>query len=74
MPGVGFELTISAFERAKAVHALDRAATVISLVGVQLIIYPRRLDSAVLSNVTRVTQCRGSGVAHLEPELLRPLK
>jgi hypothetical protein len=29
MPWVGFELTISAFERAKAVHALDRPATVI---------------------------------------------
>jgi hypothetical protein len=30
MPGVGFESTIPAFERAEAVHALDRAATVIS--------------------------------------------
>jgi hypothetical protein len=29
MPWVGFELTIPAFERAKTVHALDRAATVI---------------------------------------------
>jgi hypothetical protein len=29
MPQVGFELTISVFERAKTVHALDRAATVI---------------------------------------------
>jgi hypothetical protein len=29
MPGVGFEPTIPAFERAKIVHALDRAATVI---------------------------------------------
>jgi hypothetical protein len=29
MPQVGFELTIPAFERAKTVHALDRAATVI---------------------------------------------
>jgi hypothetical protein len=28
MPLVGFELTIAAFERAKTVHALDRAATV----------------------------------------------
>jgi hypothetical protein len=27
MPGVGFEPTIPAFERAKTVHALDRAAT-----------------------------------------------
>jgi FAD synthase len=29
MSRVGFEPTIPAFERAKAVHALDRAATVI---------------------------------------------
>jgi hypothetical protein len=29
MPWVGFKPTISAFERAKKVHALDRAATVI---------------------------------------------
>jgi hypothetical protein len=29
MPRVGFEPTIPEFERAKAVHALDRAATVI---------------------------------------------
>jgi hypothetical protein len=30
LPWVGFELTIPAFERAKAVHDLDRAATVVS--------------------------------------------
>jgi hypothetical protein len=29
MPLVGFEPTIKAFERAKTVHALDRAATTI---------------------------------------------
>jgi hypothetical protein len=29
MPRVGFEPMIPAFERAKTVHALDRAATVI---------------------------------------------
>jgi hypothetical protein len=29
MPGVGFEPTIPAFERAKTVHALDLVATVI---------------------------------------------
>jgi shikimate 5-dehydrogenase len=28
MPSVGFKVTIPAFERAKTVHALDRAATV----------------------------------------------
>jgi hypothetical protein len=31
MPRVGFESTIPAFKRAKTVHALDRAATVIAL-------------------------------------------
>jgi hypothetical protein len=30
MPRVGFEPTTRVFERAKTVHALDRAATVIS--------------------------------------------
>jgi hypothetical protein len=32
MPRVGFESTIPVFERAKTVHALDRAATVIGSV------------------------------------------
>jgi hypothetical protein len=31
MPRVGFEPTIPAFERAKTVHALDSAVTVIGL-------------------------------------------
>jgi hypothetical protein len=34
MPGVGFEPTIPVFERAKTVHALDRAAKVIRYFGV----------------------------------------
>jgi hypothetical protein len=33
MPWVGFEATITASERAKTVHALDREATVIGLAG-----------------------------------------
>jgi hypothetical protein len=33
MSRVGFEPTIPAFERAKTVHALDRAAAVIGLMG-----------------------------------------
>jgi hypothetical protein len=32
MPQVGFEPTIPVFERAKTVHALDRAAPVIGVV------------------------------------------
>jgi hypothetical protein len=36
MPRVGFKPTISVFERAKTVHALDSAATVI---GLQLLPY-----------------------------------
>jgi hypothetical protein len=31
MPSMGFEPTISVLERAKTVHALDRAATVIGI-------------------------------------------
>jgi hypothetical protein len=31
MPGVGLDPTIPAFKRAKTVHALDRAATVIRI-------------------------------------------
>jgi hypothetical protein len=31
MPGVGFQPTISPFEGAKTVYALDRAATVIGI-------------------------------------------
>jgi hypothetical protein len=34
MPQVGLETTISAFERAKTVHALDRAVTVIGLLSI----------------------------------------
>jgi hypothetical protein len=36
MPWAGFEPTIPAFERANSVQALDRAATAIGLVYVQL--------------------------------------
>jgi hypothetical protein len=38
MPPVGFEPTISAFERAKTVHALDDAATEIGP-GLGLVFY-----------------------------------
>jgi hypothetical protein len=34
MPRVGFEATIEVFERAKTVHALDIAATVIGTSGI----------------------------------------
>jgi hypothetical protein len=36
MPWVGLEPTISVFERAKTVHALDRAATVIGRRGISI--------------------------------------
>jgi hypothetical protein len=39
MPSVGFEPTIAASERAKTVHALDRSATVTSLVFITLSYY-----------------------------------
>jgi hypothetical protein len=34
MPRVGFELTTTAFQRAKTVHALDNTATVIGYINV----------------------------------------
>jgi hypothetical protein len=39
MPRVGFESTIPVFERAKTVHALDRAATVIGSLAAYLTTY-----------------------------------
>jgi hypothetical protein len=39
MPRVGFELTIREFERAKTVHVLDRAATVIGRQFYRLILF-----------------------------------
>jgi hypothetical protein len=41
MPRVGFEPTIPVFERAKTVHALDRAATVNGLLTHYLVLYRR---------------------------------
>jgi hypothetical protein len=37
MPRVGFEPTIPVFERAKTVHALDRAATVIGVLQPRMV-------------------------------------
>jgi hypothetical protein len=39
MPRVGFEPTIPAFEGAKTIHALERAATVISKFYINKLIY-----------------------------------
>jgi hypothetical protein len=39
MPSVGFEHTIAAFERAKTVHTLDRAATVTGVISYTLCKY-----------------------------------
>jgi hypothetical protein len=47
MPRLGFEPTIPVFERAKTVHALDRAVTVIGGVDVQIHIF---LTTAVVRN------------------------
>jgi hypothetical protein len=35
MPSVGFEPTTPVFERANAFHALDRAATVVGILGIE---------------------------------------
>jgi hypothetical protein len=39
MPQVGFEFTISVFERAKTVHALARSATVTALYEYALVLF-----------------------------------
>jgi hypothetical protein len=44
MPRVGFESTISVFQRAKTVHALDRAATVMGPSVTMSVINPTRAD------------------------------
>jgi hypothetical protein len=46
MPQVGFEPTVQVFERAKTVHALDRAATVI---GHIIIYWSKRVISSLSS-------------------------
>jgi hypothetical protein len=58
MPWVGFELTIPVFERAKASHALDRAATVI---GTKI----KNNLKIKASFGTRWSCCRGSGISFL---------
>jgi hypothetical protein len=51
MTWVRFEPTISVFERAKTVHALDCAVTVIGIVVLYLYI---NLSTLFLSNISRV--------------------
>jgi hypothetical protein len=52
MPRVGFEPKIPVFERAKTVHALDRAATVIGYTVIlhkfYILIYPPFLRNSVV--------------------------
>jgi hypothetical protein len=51
MLGVGFEPTIPVFERAKTVHALDRAATVIGITdlhALQITTVPAKPFSSLL--------------------------
>jgi cobalamin biosynthesis protein CobD/CbiB len=60
MPQVGFEPTISVFERKKTVHALDRAATVIGTSAILLVVIPlvtvplRSQQKVVLQNLIEV--------------------
>jgi hypothetical protein len=44
MPWVGFEPTIPAFERAKTVHASDRAATIIGYIAMHQIVVSKTYD------------------------------
>jgi hypothetical protein len=51
MPQVGFEPTIPVFQRAKTVHALDRAATVIGKWVTRQEIYTKKiLDSTLCTS------------------------
>jgi hypothetical protein len=50
MPWMEFEPTIPAFERAKTVHALDRAATVIGLPTVYVVFFSRALFNDVFQH------------------------
>jgi hypothetical protein len=49
-PQVGFEPTISVFERAKTVHASDRAAIVIGMESIQKCKYRYRLKCDAVQN------------------------
>jgi hypothetical protein len=61
MSGVGFEPTIPAFERAKTVHALYRAATVI---GAQVKIV--RIKSIHIWSVTLFTSIKVNGTVQCD--------
>jgi hypothetical protein len=49
MPQVGFELTIPVLERAKTVHGLDRAATVIGRKNYNLLIIIRLINPSMIA-------------------------
>jgi hypothetical protein len=48
MPRVGFEPTVPVFEREKTVHALERAATINSLLGILVVQIPKIIYSSGL--------------------------
>jgi hypothetical protein len=67
MPGVGFELTIAAFERAKTVWTLDRATTVICFKDLLQQIWSYRIVPmmmvevlGLLCDAVRITDCTPS--------------
>jgi hypothetical protein len=57
MPQVRFEPTIPVFERAKAVHALDRAATVIGLSSFYLL--PEMYFQTAFMNISDILNLKG---------------
>jgi hypothetical protein len=67
MPEVGFELTIPVFERAKTVHALDCAATVIRSSTFHCpnnTRWPVLLNEVLLCNVFTFVTWEGGGWIH----------
>jgi hypothetical protein len=70
IPWLGFEPTIPAFERAKTVHALDRAATVIGDIWQTFLKIPGWLKSGRVSTCIRKVLFLNFGL-HIDWELWR---
>jgi hypothetical protein len=62
MPLLGFEHTISVFQRAKTVHDLDGAATVIGLQDIQVYMGINVHNSGEIFTVAvRISDCAATG-------------
>jgi hypothetical protein len=72
MPRLEFKPTILVFERAKTLHALDRAATVTGTITIQVENTPQVIQEAWLTAVDMFLTCE---VSHsVSPDFNRRLK